>query len=112
MLGGHARAAAAAGDELSVPYFTAAGPDDGRTHELHPAVRAAPWVSNFTSGNRRCTHGNVSGRSTKVLRGAIDDSATESFYLRSRASVGKGSGHKCAPARFRGYTSYYVLSSY
>ena len=64
MLGGHARAAAAAGDELSVPYFTAAGPDDGRTHELHPGISSragALCVSNFTSGNRRCTHGSVSG---------------------------------------------------
>ena len=105
MLGGHARAAAAAGDALSVPYFTAAGPDDGRTHELHPGISSragALCVSNFTSGNRRCTHGSVSGRSTNGSLGASDGSATESFYLRSRVSVEMGSGHKCAPARFRG----------
>ena len=102
IVSGHARAATAAGNALSVPYFTADGPGAKRTPDLHPAVWAPPRVSNFASGNRRCTHGSVSGRSTKVSSVAIDDSATESFYLRSRASVGKGSGHKCAPARFRG----------
>ena len=107
MLGGHARAAAAAGDALSVPYFTAAGPDDGRTHELHPGISSragALCVSNFTSGNRRCTHGRVSGRSTNGSLGASDGSATESFYLRSRVSVEMGEGSKWSPRRSRGLT--------
>ena len=44
MMGDHDRAATAAVNALSVPYFTADGPDDRRSPELHPVFRAAPRV--------------------------------------------------------------------
>ena len=102
--GDHVHEVATARREHLGSCSIAVGPGDRRPlRGLHP-FRSFPRLlqpSGRTSRNRRFTHGRVSGRSTKVSRGAIDDSATESFYLRSRATDSQTPDSLGSPTRLR-----------
>ena len=102
--GDHVHEVATARREHLGSCSIAVGPGDRRPlRGLHP-FRSFPRLlqpSGSTSRNRRFTHGRVSGRSTKVSRGAIDGSATESFYLRSRATGSLTSGSQGAGSSAR-----------